>query len=147
MERHYFTLDEANRRLSEVERSLLLMREALEGGQQVRDQIQVLEVIGALDPRSPEHEELLERRAELEDWRAAFMDEQARLERDGIIVRDLVAGLVDFPALWQGREIHLCWRLGEAQVSWWHEVDAGFTGRRPASELGEQSKAEGGSAG
>lgn len=146
MERRIFTVDEANRRLPEVERSLRLMREAVEGGQQARDQIQVLEVIGALDPRSPEHEELLERRAELDDWRAAFADEQQRLEKDGILVRDLIEGLVDFPAVWQGREIQLCWKEGEPEIAWWHEIDAGFARRRPVSELRTESSNEEGGA-
>ena len=40
-------------------------------------------------------------------------------------------GLVDFPAVMDGREVYLCWRLGEAEVGHWHELDAGFRGRRP----------------
>jgi hypothetical protein len=40
-------------------------------------------------------------------------------------------GLVDFPCWMEGREVYLCWQLGEPEVSWWHEVDAGFLGRQP----------------
>ncbi len=49
----------------------------------------------------------------------------------GIIVRDPERGLVDFPALREGREIHLCWQMGEDEIRHWHEVDAGFPGRQP----------------
>ena len=44
-------------------------------------------------------------------------------------------GLIDFPALVTGRQVWLCWRLGEGDVDWWHELDEGFGGRRPLSEL------------
>ena len=49
----------------------------------------------------------------------------------GIIIKDVDTGLVDFPALRQGREVYLCWRLGEPRVAFWHDVDAGFAGRQP----------------
>ncbi len=39
-------------------------------------------------------------------------------------------GLIDFPAVIEGRLVFLCWKLGEAQVQHWHELDAGFAGRR-----------------
>jgi hypothetical protein len=40
-------------------------------------------------------------------------------------------GLVDFPAELDGRPVYLCWKLGEAEVLYWHEIDAGFAGRQP----------------
>jgi Uncharacterized conserved protein (DUF2203) len=54
-----------------------------------------------------------------------------RLERLDIVVRDLERGLVDFPALIDGREVYLCWLLDEPAVGHWHGVEAGFAGRRP----------------
>jgi hypothetical protein len=57
------------------------------------------------------------------------------LTGQGIILRDLDAGLVDFPArLEDGREYLLCWVLGEPAVTWWHWPDAGFAGRTPLSD-------------
>ena len=52
-----------------------------------------------------------------------------------ITLRDIETGLVDFPALVNGRQVCLCWRLGEARIGFWHELDAGFTGRRPLIDL------------
>lgn len=52
-----------------------------------------------------------------------------------ITLRDIETGLVDFPALVNGRQVCLCWRLGEAKVGFWHELDAGFAGRRPLIDL------------
>jgi hypothetical protein len=57
------------------------------------------------------------------------------LTAEGIILRDLDAGLVDFPAeLADGRRYLLCWVLGEPTVGWWHWPDTGFAGRRPLSD-------------
>jgi hypothetical protein len=39
-------------------------------------------------------------------------------------------GLVDFPAVMDDRQVCLCWRVGEPEVMFWHEVDAGFAGRQ-----------------
>lgn len=58
-----------------------------------------------------------------------------RLDQWGITLRDIETGLIDFPALVSGRQVWLCWRLGEAEVAWWHELTAGVAGRRPLAEL------------
>ncbi len=53
------------------------------------------------------------------------------LEQLDIVVRDLERGLIDFPALIDGREVYLCWLLDEPAVSHWHGMESGFAGRRP----------------
>jgi hypothetical protein len=52
----------------------------------------------------------------------------------GVIVKDLAEGLVDFPSLRNGREVYLCWKLGEDGIHWWHEIEAGFAGRQPLDD-------------
>ena len=49
----------------------------------------------------------------------------------GIIVRDMSLGLVDFPSLRDNRDIYLCWIGGEVRVDYWHEIDQGFSHRQP----------------
>lgn len=49
----------------------------------------------------------------------------------GAQVKDLDAGLIDFPALHRGETVLLCWQLGEDEVAFWHTVEDGFAGRRP----------------
>lgn len=49
----------------------------------------------------------------------------------GVLLKDLDTGLVDFPSRRDGREVLLCWKMGEAEIGFWHELDAGFAGRRP----------------
>jgi hypothetical protein len=51
----------------------------------------------------------------------------------GALLKDVNTGLVDFPALHEDREIYLCWRYGEETIRFWHEMDAGFSGRQPLS--------------
>jgi hypothetical protein len=53
------------------------------------------------------------------------------LERLDIVVRDLDRGLVDFPAVIDGREVYLCWLLDEPAVTHWHAIESGFAGRKP----------------
>ena len=59
----------------------------------------------------------------------------ARIDALGITLRDIERGLIDFPALVGGRQVWLCWQLGEADVAFWHELETGFGGRRPLVEL------------
>lgn len=53
------------------------------------------------------------------------------IQATGAILKDLNLGLVDFPALREGREIYLCWKYGEGEIGFWHEVEDGFAGRQP----------------
>lgn len=54
-----------------------------------------------------------------------------QVQMHGALVKDIDQGLIDFPALREDREVFLCWKLGESTVSFWHELDGGFAGRRP----------------
>lgn len=54
-----------------------------------------------------------------------------RIQAMGVMIKDVNAGLVDFPAMRDGREVYLCWRYDEEAVMFWHDIDAGFAGRQP----------------
>lgn len=64
-----------------------------------------------------------------------FDDLLKRINEMGVEVKDPAIGLCDFLALHEGREIYLCWRFGESQVAWWHDLHTGFAGRRSVEEL------------
>ena len=49
----------------------------------------------------------------------------------GILIRDVSRGLVDFPSHQNGREVYLCWIGGEERIDYWHETDRGFSHREP----------------
>ncbi len=70
------------------------------------------------------HHEVAARAAEL----AGIVEE---IQERGAIVKDLDAGLLDFPSMRDGVEVLLCWRLGEDEVGWWHGPEDGFAGRHP----------------
>ena len=62
----------------------------------------------------------------------ALTTELSELEALGVQLKDFERGLVDFPSLRDGRVVLLCWQLGEGdELEWWHDVDAGFSGRTP----------------
>jgi hypothetical protein len=64
----------------------------------------------------------------------AFLELQralGELQAMDVVLRDLDRGLVDFPALREGREVYLCWEAGEVEIEFWHDLDAGYGGRQP----------------
>lgn len=60
-----------------------------------------------------------------------------RLREAGVQVKDPRTGLIDFPARRAGRAVLLCWKVGEPDLGFWHEVEAGFAGRQPVQEDGQ----------
>ena len=48
----------------------------------------------------------------------------------GVLIKDINTGLIDFPALKDEREVYLCWRHGEGDIAFWHEIEDGFGGRQ-----------------
>ncbi len=67
---------------------------------------------------------------EFERGEEKLRDYEMELRNLGVLLKDYFTGLIDFPCWMDNREVYLCWRLGEPEVSHWHEVDAGFAGRR-----------------
>ncbi len=55
----------------------------------------------------------------------------AELQGLGCELKGLEQGLVDFPAIINGRQVYLCWQYNEPKVAFWHDIDAGFAGRQP----------------
>ena len=52
------------------------------------------------------------------------------IQDTGVLIKDINIGLLDFPALRDGREVYLCWQYGEGEIAFWHEVEGGFAGRQ-----------------
>jgi hypothetical protein len=52
----------------------------------------------------------------------------------GVVLKDPLAGLIDFWTVIDGREAYLCWKSGEEEIGFWHEIDAGFQGRQSLLE-------------
>jgi len=56
------------------------------------------------------------------------------IQQTGCVVKDLDTGLIDFPTVFRGREVYLCWKLGEASIGFWHGTEEGFAGRKPIDD-------------
>jgi hypothetical protein len=52
----------------------------------------------------------------------------------GVVVKDIDLGLCDFPHVRDGRVVYLCWKLGEQEIRWWHEVTTGYKDRCPLED-------------
>jgi hypothetical protein len=75
-------------------------------------------------------------RAVFDGMAEALRDEVSAIVATGCVIRDIEIGLVDWlGATDDGHEVWLCWRYGEHALGWFHELDTGFSGRRPIAEL------------
>jgi hypothetical protein len=78
-----------------------------------------------------DRDQALEARGRRDELSARLRQAIESIQEIGCLVKDLDTGLVDFPTMFQDREVYLCWKLGESGISFWHEVEAGFRGRKP----------------
>jgi hypothetical protein len=127
MTRPVFTVEQANRMLPLVSR---IADDIVREYARWREQVRAFELATAHsradlpDPRADELQRIAQRTAADID---GFVGELRRL---GVELKGF-DGLIDFPGEIDGRPVCLCWRLGEPSVRYWHEVDAGFSGRQP----------------
>ena len=87
-------------------------------------------------------EELAHVEAELEKDSERLQEYVEELRDLGVDPKNGPEGLVDFPSMLDGKPVYLCWKLGEPEVLFWHDLDAGFRGRQPltaGSSLNEGS--------
>ena len=131
----YYTPASANATLPLVR---VIIRDVTELAKELRERHERLSRVlsGKRSGLSAAHEEeLLQAQSELERGQVRMREYERELQSLGIELKDYFIGLIDFPCRMDGREVYLCWRLGEAEVAYWHELDAGFAGRqklRPA---------------
>ena len=116
-----FTVDEANAELVELRERLPRLREARLG--LIASTERITEAVasdggGVAGSDWFRHQETLKTEVEY-------------LADRGILLRDPETGLIDFPAERDGEQVFLCWRLGEADVAYYHGVHSGFSGRKP----------------
>jgi hypothetical protein len=127
----YFTAEQANEALAEVRP---LTEELVEHR---RTLLELQELQSSLNERiagnggNVEPRELRDLQERLDEEVAGIARCVARIHEAGGLVKDLDAGLVDFPARREGVEVLLCWRLGEDEVGYWHGLEEGFSGRKP----------------
>ncbi len=142
MPRRHFSLDEANAavpelqaifgRVMQIRGQLKLIYKRLDdaGFAPTEDKFPI-SVPGA----SPE---VIRDRASFQGLVAMLREEIVQVQELGCEIKDVETGLVDWFAESGGREILLCWKYGEKEVGFWHDLEAGFAGRRPVAELSRQ---------
>jgi hypothetical protein len=129
----YYSIDEATARIAEI-------RPLLEGLRADRDAIalaqQDQQLRAATNGSADRASEVAETDARIRAMAVRMRATVTQLVEWDVELRDIGTGLIDFPALANGRPIWLCWRLGEPEdIRWWHELDTGFDGRQPLAEL------------
>ncbi len=142
----FYSIDDANLRLVELRPLLERLRAQRADLVQLRDL--AVDRINAVEAREeagsaragrgagPEDDEELRRiRMRMQGIVDQMQAAVGQIDAWGITLRDIESGLVDFPALVNGRQVWLCWRLGEKDVDWWHEMSSGFDSRAPLAEL------------
>ncbi|MGQ9576436.1 MAG: DUF2203 domain-containing protein [Thermoguttaceae bacterium] len=82
-------------------------------------------------PNDPYYEELLQMEEDLDRDSRQLQEYVGELRQLGVEPKSAMEGLVDFPAVRDGRRVYLCWKLGEPEVLFWHELEAGYRGRQP----------------
>ena len=128
----YYDLSAANARLEELRPLLRRLRDDRDAVARNRREAEQLR--SATD--NGKHQAQLERQQSTMVEIVQRMESAVRqIDAWGITLRDIGSGLIDVPALANGRPIWLCWKLGEDDIAWWHELDAGIAGRKPLIEL------------
>ncbi|MGH9430375.1 MAG: DUF2203 domain-containing protein [Terriglobia bacterium] len=138
MAERYFNREEAEELLPMIVRSL-------ERAQERRKSIEPLEQDLAMAAArimmaggsQPPYQELVKKKNERDKVMTHIEEIIKTIQETGCVVKDLEEGLVDFPAIVDGEEVYLCWKLGEARIGFWHSMDEGFAGRKPLEDEDE----------
>ncbi len=135
MESYYFTLEEAEELLPEVEEiveeAVAIKRELRRACSQLLSNTE--EGLEGVVVSNPDRKEVK---------RVKFLNQELRdvveeLEDLGVVVRDLEKGVVDFPTVFQRRKAFFCWRLGEEGITRWHFEECSEKERRRILRLGK----------
>jgi hypothetical protein len=125
-----FTAQEANAMLPLVRAIVSDLVRLSRDVQERRERLAVLGGGRLGRPSDPYQEERTQMEDELDKDTRQLHEYVRELERLGVEPKSATDGLVDFPSMLEGRMVYLCWRLGEPEVLYWHELDAGYRGRQ-----------------
>jgi hypothetical protein len=124
-----FSLEQANKTLPLVKR---IVADIVRTHEQVARLQQQLDAAGAAKAGQ---QHVVQDRLQLDlEHLQDYVDE---LTEVGAELKDYRMGLIDFIGRHQGRDVCLCWKLGEERIGYWHEMQAGYAGRQPVSTLRE----------
>jgi len=131
----FFTLQQAERLLPEVESTIQDAIAAKSGYEEAEEEMQNFSRrIMMLGGVRVDHTQVLEYRDRRESNALLLKAAMEKIEEIGCLVKDLDIGLLDFPTLLRGEEVYLCWKLGETGIHFWHGINEGYQGRKPIDE-------------
>ncbi len=133
MSKIYFTLEEANKLLPTLEKELVELQQLRKQFQYKSKQLKKIKESTSHEVKT-ETERIFMSESELE-----FMEMQAQLhvfniQSFGAQLKNIDIGLLDFPAIIEGKEVLLCWKQGESKINHYHGEDEGFANRKPLNE-------------
>jgi len=121
----HFTVAQANKALALVKRIVADIVACHDQATQLQSQLE----------SQPKDQKTIEKQLEGKLERLqSLVDELGEV---GCELKDYQKGLVDFVGKHKGRDVCLCWKLGEEQITHWHEINSGYSGRQPVSVLEE----------
>ncbi len=125
-----FTVDEANARLPLVRAIVTDLMQLASELSERRDRLNQLSRGRSNDVSDVYRAEVEQVELELEKDSERLADYLRELLELGVEPKSAMAGLVDFPAIIDGKLAYLCWKYGEPEVLYWHSLDGGFAGRQ-----------------
>ena len=134
MPRIYYTLEEANKILPEIKNKLMDLIE-------LKEAIAVLGTINiSFDDLEEDYLNNIKMGKKFHKLHYNFFKLLEELEGGGVFIKDLSQGLIDFYSKFEGRDILLCWKFGENEINYWHEIADGFNGRQPVDILKKENE-------
>ncbi|WP_127587430.1 DUF2203 domain-containing protein [Paenibacillus koleovorans] len=132
MERKWFTPEEANALLPQLGREIEVLQGIKHDFEEKYAHLRKWKAAGAVTLNGEDPFFQLECEMEFLQIEARTLIQSIHMK--GALLKDIERGLIDFPALLHGEEVLLCWRHGEAEVSHYHGMDEGYSGRKPLDE-------------
>ena len=128
----FFTLEQAEKVLPDVDSAIRRVMSLKAEYEVLQSEWQSFsERLVATGGMRVDRSRVMEQKNSREEAALALKQAVDKVHEFGCVVKDLDIGLIDFPTLFQGEEVYLCWKLGEAGIQYWHGVDEGFRGRKP----------------
>ena len=134
-ERRFFTWDEANAllpRLCDILQAAAQIRAQLRQAHEKLDELGSPPTRETLDAPGPD--DVVRLRKLFKGLYEALVEQLRPIEDMGAELKDIETGLIDFPYRRDGKEVLLCWRYGEPEVGYWHDLQTGVRGRKPLED-------------
>lgn len=123
------TLEEVNQLVPAMESHIQELHRLRDELSRKEVEIDALELVA--DPKKRKAKVLDEKLDDYNRSVAHFYEVVDEIQRKGGLLKDLDLGLVDFYTRHEGRVVYLCWRLGEKEIKFWHEIGRGYRDRQP----------------